>query len=201
LDFIGYAHFETHCDESLAELDQAWKDFHDAKGVFVDLEIRKHFNINKLHNVKHYVESIRSRGTTDGFNSEASERLHIDYAKLGYRASNKNYTVQMVRWLTRQESVSRFTAYLQWAMPHYAAQQEAADVDDEDDEDEDEPEGVKGEDEEDSDVEEEPTYHIAKTAPFPKTPISTLAREYKAPDFLYHLQNFMNTRSIAPRRH
>ena len=24
LDFIGYAHFETHCDESLAEMDQAW---------------------------------------------------------------------------------------------------------------------------------------------------------------------------------
>jgi hypothetical protein len=82
-------------------------------------------------------------------------------------------------------------------MPHYAAQQEAADADDENDDDEDEPEGDEGEEEEE---EEEPMYQIAKTAPFPKTAISTLAREYKAPDFLYHLQNFMNTQSILPRR-
>jgi hypothetical protein len=193
LDFIGYAHFETHCNESLEALHQAWEAFHAGKGIFERLEIRQHFNINKLHNIMHYVESIRSRGTTDGFNSEASERLHIDYAKLGYRASNKkNYTIQMVRWLTRQESVSRFTAYLQWVMLHYAAQQEAADEDEDGDDDDDEPEEGEDEGEDDADA-EEPTYQIAKTAPFPKTLISTLAGEYKAPDFLYHLKNFMNS--------
>lgn len=64
LDFIGYAHFETHCDESLAELDWAWVTFHEGKGIFED------------------IDSIHSRGTTDGFNSEASERLHIDFAKM-----------------------------------------------------------------------------------------------------------------------
>ena len=113
LDFIGYAHFETHCDESLAEMDRAWVAFHEAKGIFEELEIQKHFNISKIHNIKHYIDSIRSRGTTDGFNSEASERLHIDLAKLGYQASNrKDYTVQMVKWLTRQEAVHCFTGYL-----------------------------------------------------------------------------------------
>ena len=65
-------------------MDQAWVAFHKGKGIFEELEIRKHFNISKIHNIKHYIDSIRSRGTTDGFNSEASERLHIDLAKLGY---------------------------------------------------------------------------------------------------------------------
>ena len=197
LDFIGYAHFETHCDESLAEMDRAWVAFHEAKGIFEDLEIWKHFNISKIHNIKHYIDSIHSRGTTDGFNSEATERLHIDLAKLGYRASNKKeYTVQMVRWLTRQEAVHRFTSYLQWAMPHYAAVQQDA-AEDRVDDDENKPEELQVEDEHEE--EEAITYHIAKTAPFPKTIISTLAHDYKAPDFLYHLQNFMNKQSIAPQ--
>ena len=57
----------------------------------------------------HYGEAIRSHGTADGYNTEASERLHIDYAKDGYRASNKkDYFKQMTVWLGRQEAVSRF---------------------------------------------------------------------------------------------
>jgi hypothetical protein len=28
IDFTYYAHFETHCDESLAKLDAAWAAFH-----------------------------------------------------------------------------------------------------------------------------------------------------------------------------
>jgi hypothetical protein len=199
LDFIGYAHFETHCDESLAEMDRAWVAFHEAKGIFKDLEIRKHFNISKIHNIKHYIDSIRSQGTTDGFNSEASERLHIDLAKLGYRASNKkDYTVQMVRWLTRQEAVHRFTGYLQWAIPHYTTVQQPEDAaEDTDDDDENMLEELEHEHE--KEVEEALTYQIAKTAPFPKTIISTLAHDYKAPDFLYHLQNSMNKQSIVPQ--
>jgi len=58
LDFIYYAHFETHTDESLGLLDAAWLTFHDNKYIFEDLEIRKHFNISKLHNIKHYINAI-----------------------------------------------------------------------------------------------------------------------------------------------
>ena len=168
--------------------------FHEGKEIFKDLEIRKHFNISKIHNIKHYINSIHSRGTTNGFNSEASERLHIDLAKLGYRASNKkDYMVQMVRWLTRQEAVHWFTGYLQWAMPHYAVQQDLAkDTDDDDDEN-------KPEEDENDEAEEPLIYQITKTAPFPKFVISTLTHDYKAPNFLYHLQNFMNKQSIAPQ--
>ncbi|KAJ7099271.1 hypothetical protein B0H15DRAFT_920171 [Mycena belliarum] len=46
---------------------------------------------------------------------DAPERLHIDYAKAGYRASNKkDYIAQMTLWLQRQEAVDSFTAYLAW---------------------------------------------------------------------------------------
>jgi hypothetical protein len=84
IDFIYYAHFETHCNESLSRLDTAWAAFHQEKSIFLELEIRKHFDINKLHKLKHYVDSICSRGTADGFNTENTEHLHIDFAKVGY---------------------------------------------------------------------------------------------------------------------
>ncbi|KAN0107496.1 hypothetical protein V8E52_010091 [Russula decolorans] len=98
LDFIYYAHFETHDLRSLAKLDEAW-----------------------VHSSKHYLEAIRSQGSAAGFNSEGMERLHIDYAKIGYRATNKkHYIKQMTRWLTRQEKIHHFAAYLQWAVPGYS---------------------------------------------------------------------------------
>ncbi|KAF9545927.1 hypothetical protein CPC08DRAFT_596753, partial [Agrocybe pediades] len=77
------------------------------------LKIRKHFNIPKLHNVSHYPDFIRELGSTDGYNTEAPERLHIDYAKTAYRASNKrDYTEQMAGWLQRQESIWIKESYL-----------------------------------------------------------------------------------------
>ena len=63
--------------------------------------------------LEHYVDLIFKFGSADGFNTEWSERLHIDCAKEAYRASNKkNYVVQMTQWLSRQEAVDRFTVYL-----------------------------------------------------------------------------------------
>jgi hypothetical protein len=103
----------------------------------------------------------------------------------------------MVRWLTRQEAVHWFTNYLRWAMAYYTAVQlDAAEVTDDDDENNPE----KLEDEYEKEVEEGLTYQTAKTAPFPKIFISSLAHDFKAPDFFYHLQNFMNKQSIDPQK-
>jgi len=61
----------------------------------------------KFHQMLHYFESIKSCGSTDGFNIEALEKLHIDYAKEGYQASNRwKYIAQMMVWLRRQEAVA-----------------------------------------------------------------------------------------------
>ena len=59
---------------------------------------------------------IKSHGTADNFNTELSERLHIDMAKDAYEHTNKKgYISQMRQWLQRHEAVRKFTAYLLWA--------------------------------------------------------------------------------------
>ncbi|KAJ7193475.1 hypothetical protein GGX14DRAFT_537556 [Mycena pura] len=205
LDFIHYAHFETHCDESLALVNAAWLAFHDNKDIFVDLEIREHFNISKLHKLKHYVDSIRSRGTADGFNTEGTERLHIDLAKLGYKATNKKaYTRQMTVWLRRQESVHKFSSYLQWAIPGYLAPSVSGDADPEEDEDS----GIdlhtpdQHEDSDASDDEDEqpspPPFIIAKKAAFPSVTVANIVSEFHAPVFIDNLARFLRSKSIVP---
>ncbi len=133
LDFIYYAHFETHTNDSLQLMDDAWERFHLNKDVFEDLGIRKHFNISKLHNVKHYMDSIRSHGSADGSNTEGTERLHIDLAKMGYQAGNKrDYIKFMTVWLRRQEAIHQRCIYLQWAIPGYMAPMIDRDAEEED---------------------------------------------------------------------
>ncbi|KAI1782117.1 hypothetical protein LXA43DRAFT_906712, partial [Ganoderma leucocontextum] len=119
LDYIHYAHYQTHTDRSLDSLHTSWLDYHKEKAVFVELGIRKDFNFPKGHSTEHYEPSIRAVGTADGYSTEHPERLHIDYAKLAYGASNKQstYIKQMTKWLDRQEAVHRFSSYLAWSLP------------------------------------------------------------------------------------
>ncbi len=118
LDFIYYAHFEAHSDDSLLALETTWVMFHENKDIFHKAGIHNHFHIPKLHSALHYTLSIRKLGTADGFNTENTEHLHIDYAKRGYNTSNKKeYIKQMTVWPGRQEAVSRSKLYLAWASP------------------------------------------------------------------------------------
>ena len=89
IDFIYYTQLQVHTSKTLQALETALETFHENKDVFIREGVREHFNILKIHQMMHYVEAIRSHGSADGYNTEASERLHIDYAKEGYRASNK----------------------------------------------------------------------------------------------------------------
>lgn len=117
LDFIYLASLQSQTTSTLAALRQALDDFHVHKDAFIQFNARQpaHFNIPKYHMLEHYYDLILMYGSADGFNTEWSERLHIDYAKDAYRASNKkDYIAQMTAWLTRQESVDRFQLYLQW---------------------------------------------------------------------------------------
>jgi hypothetical protein len=108
IDFIYYAQLRVHTSKTLEAWEKALRAFHENKEVFVDIGIREHFNIPKIHQMVHYIQSIKSHGTADGYNTESPERLHIDYAKEAYRASNKReYVRQMTVWLGRQESVAR----------------------------------------------------------------------------------------------
>jgi hypothetical protein len=100
MDFISYARFEVHTVDSLERMDRAWSAIHENKTIFVELDIRGNFNIPKFHSIIHYISAIRSHGTLDGYNTESPERLHIDFAKLPFRASNRrDYTAQMATWM------------------------------------------------------------------------------------------------------
>ncbi|KAJ7723149.1 hypothetical protein B0H16DRAFT_1431101 [Mycena metata] len=116
MDFAYLDSLQSHTSTTLLALRKALDDFHAHKAIFIKLGGRKeHFNIPKFHSLDHHEPSIRLFGTSDGFNTESPEHLHIDYAKNAYRASNrKDYIIQMTLWLQRQESVARFSAYRQW---------------------------------------------------------------------------------------
>ncbi|KAG1867213.1 hypothetical protein DFJ58DRAFT_714448 [Suillus subalutaceus] len=115
LDFSYYAQLRIHTTDSLKALQIALSVFHSHKDVLKELSIREHFNIPKIHQLTHYVQSITLFGAADGFNTELPERLHIDFAKDAYHATNKrDYEEQMVLWLQRQDAIFLQGAYLDW---------------------------------------------------------------------------------------
>jgi hypothetical protein len=115
IDFIYLAQLQYHTSMTLNSLESCLKTFHRNKNVVIELGIREHFNIPKLHAILHYVDCIHSLGSADGYNTESPERLHIDFAKEAYRASNKrDYVEQMAVWLQRHEAMWLRESYLIW---------------------------------------------------------------------------------------
>jgi hypothetical protein len=115
LDFIYLSQLPVHSSQTLNQLGEALGAFHSNKSIFIDLGIREHFNIPKIHACSHYASSIRIYGTTDNYNTQATERLHIDLAKDAYRATNKKDEFpQMTTWLERREKILQHDEYIKW---------------------------------------------------------------------------------------
>ena len=115
LDFLYLAQLTSHTNETIRHLQDSLATFHDNKAIFINLGVRENFNIPKLHSLTHYESSIRRFGTTDNYNTEQSEQLHIDMAKDAYRATNhKDEYSQMTIWLERQEKVERHITFVNW---------------------------------------------------------------------------------------
>ena len=109
LDFIYLAQYSTHDQLTLGYLEAALDEFHQNKEYFIQVGCRDHLNFPKLHSLLHYSESIQFFGTTDNYNTEMFERLHIDFAKDGWRATNqRDEFPQMITWLSRQEKITAF---------------------------------------------------------------------------------------------
>ncbi len=81
MDFVYLAQYPIHSNESLSAMEDALQRFHDNKDTFIVLGICTDFNLPKLHFLRHYLLFIYRFGTTDNFNTEYTERLHIDFAK------------------------------------------------------------------------------------------------------------------------
>ncbi|KAK7023555.1 hypothetical protein VNI00_016675 [Paramarasmius palmivorus] len=113
LDFLYLAQYPVHSSETLDSLEDALCRFHENKQIFVDLGIREHFNIPKLHFCRHYRTLIERFGTTDNCNTKYTERLHIDTTKDAYAATNhKDEYCQMTVWLERKEKVVHHERYI-----------------------------------------------------------------------------------------
>ncbi|EIW63618.1 uncharacterized protein TRAVEDRAFT_114206 [Trametes versicolor FP-101664 SS1] len=122
LDFLYFAQYPTHTSATLKSLDDALASFHANKVIFQELGIRDHFKLPKLHSLEHYRRSIELFGTTDNYDTQYSERLHIDFAKDAYRATNhKDEFAQMTVWLERKEKVDRHEKYILWRLSNAAA--------------------------------------------------------------------------------
>jgi len=108
LDFLYLAQFRSHTTDTLRRLEDCLSRFHENKAVFTDLGIQKHFNFPKIHSLLHYGLLITLFGTTDNYNTEQTERLHIDFTKAAYHATNhKDELPQMTTWLGQLEKVQQ----------------------------------------------------------------------------------------------
>ncbi|KAI9449042.1 hypothetical protein BJY52DRAFT_1228006 [Lactarius psammicola] len=114
LNFFYLSQYPLHTTESLNALDTALRQFHEEKDIFIELGVQEHFNLPKLHSLTHYRRSIMLFGSADNYNTEQSERLHIDFTKNAYRATNfKDEYKQMTIWLERQEAMHQHAALIE----------------------------------------------------------------------------------------
>ncbi|KAF7369778.1 hypothetical protein MVEN_00309900 [Mycena venus] len=117
LDFLYHSQYPIHSTETISQLNDNLKTFHNNKSIFVDLGIRNHFNFPKLHNISHWPLFIQLFGTLDNHNTEYTERLHINLAKDAYRATNrKDECLQMTLWLERKEKTLCHDKFICWCL-------------------------------------------------------------------------------------
>jgi hypothetical protein len=205
IDFIYLAQYPSHDDETLGYMREALEEWEKHRNYFIDEGTREHFNIPKFHSLNHYIDSIRYLGTTDNFNTELFERLHIDFAKEGWRASNKrNHFPQMIKWLSRKEKISSFDYYLS------EADGNEGEVGNKVGEDEEGPEELHTQspmaDRMDLDSSKKasiflPAYSISKYPSASSKSLTQIMASHDAPQFVYHLKEFLNSRLPPNQRY
>ena len=106
LDFIYLAQLPVQSTTTLNDLEASLSAFHANMEVFIDLGIHTNMNLLKLHALHHYTYSIKNFGTIGNYNTEYTERLHIDLAKEAHCAiDQKDEYIQMTTWLEWKEKI------------------------------------------------------------------------------------------------
>ena len=178
LDFIHLAQYTAHDSITLGYLKDALNRFHENREYFIFTGVRENFNIPKFHSLLHYIEAIELFGTTDNYNTEMFERLHIDFAKHGWRASNqRDEFPQMIRWLSRQEKVTSFEFHQQQSQANINSDPDQTIVLQQ-------PTTTKT---------TKPTISIAKHPNFPMRSLSLIEERHSAPHFQHYLKVFLNS--------
>ncbi|KAJ3489193.1 hypothetical protein NLI96_g2329 [Meripilus lineatus] len=188
LDFFYLAQYHTHTNASFKAMEKALDEFHKNKQIFVTTGARDvggdDFNLPKLHFLEHYVYFIRRYGTTDNYNTEATERLHIDLVKDAFRATNhKDHIEQMVRWLSRREKVNVFSERVAWAVEQETERMDAKNK----------------KRRKKRKPRSKPRIELAEQPSSSNVPISTLSRDYGATHFTSALQTFIGVHHSPTR--
>ncbi|KZT36316.1 hypothetical protein SISSUDRAFT_965712, partial [Sistotremastrum suecicum HHB10207 ss-3] len=125
LDFIYYSSFTQHSTETLELMRSSLAVFHDNKDIFIQLGAREHFNFPKFHALVHYADHIERWGSLDGYNTETSERLHIEFAKVPYRRTNrKDHLRQQTTIMNHQEALCFWSNFISWARNNWQQEDE-----------------------------------------------------------------------------
>ncbi|KAI5983747.1 hypothetical protein EDC04DRAFT_2914692 [Pisolithus marmoratus] len=180
-------------DLSLKAMEESLKTFHNHKQVLNDLQICEDFNVPKIHSLQHYMSLIRALGSTDGYNTEYPEHLHINYAKDAYHASNKHdYVEQMALWLQHQEAIHHKSAYLAWRQLKRLPCMDSVDS---------ATCGIGKSDSISSDlgdatdqlmcIHAKVQYKVTKYPSHCRVTVDQICAEYKAPDFILALKQFL----------
>lgn len=182
LDFMFLSQYPTHDDQTLKYMQDALDLFHTNKQYFIKVKAHPTLNIPKFHSLIHYIESIQFFGTTDNYNTEMFERLHIDFAKEGWRATNqKDEFPQMITWLSRQEKIDMLALKLRMKLSPPLPKKSKSN----------------------NPLAHAPPIVIAKRSPTPNRPITVIERTHKAPQFGNHLKQYLNSsldRQLGRRR-
>jgi hypothetical protein len=172
LDFIFLSQYPTHDDQTLKYMKDALDSFHKNKRYFIEVKAHPTLNIPKFHSLVHYIESIQFFGTTDNYNTEMFERLHIDFAKEGWRATNqRDEFPQMIRWLSRQEKIDTLALNLSVKITPPPPKKSKSN----------------------NPLAHSPPIIIAKQSPAPNRSIVSIERMHKAPQFGAHLKQYLNS--------
>ncbi|KAF8885298.1 hypothetical protein BD779DRAFT_1611957 [Infundibulicybe gibba] len=197
LDFIYYAQLQMQTSTTLAALKACLTTFHCFKDIFIRYEIHKHFNIPKLHALLHYFASIQALGGNDRYNSESPERLHIDFAKDAFRASNrKDYHEQMTLWLQRHEAMWQREAYITWlSTQQQAVDEQLSNANNPNDSNDSNNSGDLDANDRanahDTSGANLVSYHIAKTPPLQGVTVQHLIENFGATNFIPALTSFL----------
>ncbi|KAG8711318.1 hypothetical protein FRC08_016043 [Ceratobasidium sp. 394] len=103
VDCIYIAWYKEMCDKDLEEFRKSYEQLHQLKQVWIDNETRRsapnkdlitHFNILKFHILRHLIEQVLGKGPLNNYSTKTMERLHIEFIKWAYCASNRRDWLQ-----------------------------------------------------------------------------------------------------------
>ncbi|KAF8597068.1 hypothetical protein BDV93DRAFT_610591 [Ceratobasidium sp. AG-I] len=213
LDHMYRGHATRMTEGELEEMEDAWREFHRVKEEVVTLGAMANpalFNrISKMHTVMHWPRSIRQLGTPDGYNTEAPEHMHIEFAKEPWRYSSRvDALPQMIRFIQRQEAIRIQDSHLKAWLSMIRQQIRRRDRELGGEEDDTDDEAGTEDDEEWEDVEEgaeerpdathypHPGLAIALSPTHRNVPANQIIENYRAPDLIAALTRFLE-REVA----